>query len=675
MLWIDDIACVPASELLDNTEGEPIMSKSTYDQLVYRHKLTVVRRGVGRGNRAMIAYASLPERYRREYDNRYKTDDMMMQTVYNDYYRHDDAAVTYYAGYKTADGRMLERGKVVEYATNASVIGALVRLMDDTNRLRAAGRENRLRWDELTAAAAYYNDRYRSTLPTSPARLRDKVAAYRREGYASLVSGKMGNRHARKVDDKVEHLVMMLAVRRNQPFAAQIYDDYNAFVRGEIEVVDPESGEVLSPTDYTRKGQPLRLSKRTIDGIITRPANALLINATRKSRTRLMHEDLPHNRRHTGVYSLSKVSADDRDLPRVERGTKVRPKAYYLYDVLSGVVIGHAYSRSKDIDLVTDMFRDAFRFLDRHGLGVPAQIEVENHLMSQWRDGFLQAGKVFDFVRFCAPQNSQEKHAEQLNGAKKKLVEHRQQAGIGRWYARYGAYKTESRKVSDAGNDTWEEQRYYSWDELIADDLRAIETWNNSLHSDQRRYPGKTRMQVLLDNVNPNLRPLAPHLLSMYIGERVDTTIRRGACRVAGHDYRFGDVKAIEQLKPSKAEVTAYYIPNGNDVPREVYVYQGDTYIDTMPLIERYNEFAAERTERDRRLLGEQIGYRKSYERYIADNLPTAAVVLQPGQAATEASMRDNAEAVELPDRVDDAADGQPRMSIEDIARKGLTDI
>lgn len=115
-------------------------------------------------------------------------------------------------------------------------------------------------------------------------------------------------------------------------------------------------------------------------------------------------------------FSFSKISFDDRDLPRKLKDTKARPKAYYAYDVASQCVVGFAYNRNKNVDLVVDMFRSMFRLIDRKGWGCPAQVEVENHLMSQWKDSFLKAGVMFPFVRFCAPQNSQEKYAEPMNG-------------------------------------------------------------------------------------------------------------------------------------------------------------------------------------------------------------------------------------------------------------------
>ena len=96
---------------------------------------------------------------------------------------------------------------------------------------------------------------------------------------------------------------------------------------------------------------------------------------------------------------------------------------------------------------------------------------------------------MFPFVRFCAPQNSQEKYAEAMNGAKKRSIEHKNHLGIGRFYAKTRQYRTEAKKVFDAYNDTYEDKQYYSWEELIADDIRDIEEFNNSLHPNKRNTP------------------------------------------------------------------------------------------------------------------------------------------------------------------------------------------
>lgn len=49
-----------------------------------------------------------------------------------------------------------------------------------------------------------------------------------------------------------------------------------------------------------------------------------------------------------------------------------------------------------------------FQTLDRNGMYIPAELEVEHHLVSDFADGLMQAGTVFPLIRWCNPGNSRE---------------------------------------------------------------------------------------------------------------------------------------------------------------------------------------------------------------------------------------------------------------------------
>ena len=115
----------------------------------------------------------------------------------------------------------------------------------------------------------------------------------------------------------------------------------------------------------------------------------------------------------------------------------------------------------------------------------------------------------------------------------------------------------------DEKNDTYEDKQYYTWEELIADDRRDVWEFNHSLHPNQKKYPGMTRWDVLVANINPTLEPLEKSKVARYIGEHVETTIRRNSyCRVQYKDWWLSDVKVIEQLEPNNWKVDAYYLPH-----------------------------------------------------------------------------------------------------------------
>ena len=270
---------------------------------------------------------------------------------------------------------------------------------------------------------------------------------------------------------------------------------------------------------------------------------------------------------------------------------------------------------------MVECFRSMFRLLERRGWNCPAQVEVENHLMSQWKDSFLKAGVLFPFVRFCAPQNSQEKYAEPMNGAKKRSIEHRNHLGIGRFYAKDRHYRTEAKKVFDELNDTYEDKQYYSWDELIADDMRDVMEFNNSLHPNQKKYPGMTRWQVLEANLNPTLQPLDKSVLARFIGEHVETSIRRNSyCRVAYTDWWLSDVSVLEKLAPNNWKVDAYYLTDEEGVVKNVYIYQNDMLIDELQNVGTFNTADCEQTEADKAVFVEQQKKIAGFNKWVADN-------------------------------------------------------
>ena len=525
--------CISYPEFVDSG----IVSVANYKQLAARGRIDVVRRGGGaNGCCALIAIDSLPTKYKEAVEELYPGgDEVRIKAWVLSNYEMDQAAVEFFHNRKKT-GLDLDDDKKREYIVNASVLNCCIKLYErarDSQRL-FGGKYN---WDMMAKTIETLREELGHTLPASTLRFRKKVNDYKCNGYGCLISGKFGNQSARKVDYKTERLVLGIAVLPNKPFNSNVHEMYISFVCGELDIYDPETGELFNPDDFTDKnGDPKYLSESTINNILNKPKNKVLIEHTLSTFTTFMHEQMPHVHRHSGAFSLSQITMDDVDLTRKLKDTKQRVHAYYAYDVVSQCVIGASYARKKDERLVVDCFRDMFRLIERNGWGMPAGIEVENHLMTQYKDGFLQAGVAFPFVRFCAPQNSQEKYAEPLNGAKKRSIIHKNHEGIGRFYGK-GKWRQEYKKVSDDTNELYEDREYFTWEQLVAEDRRDNEEWNNTLHPNQKKYPGMTRWQVLEANINPTLQPYDKMTLSRYIGERMETSVRRNSTvRVAYED-------------------------------------------------------------------------------------------------------------------------------------------
>lgn len=659
--------CISMRDLVDGG----IMSEPNYKQLASRGRFDVVRRGGGAaGCYALVAVDSLPQRYQDKVNEVYPGGaQARLEGWIKSNYEVDQAATAFFFD-KGKCGVALTADKAKEYITNASVLNTCIKLYEraSTAQRLFGGKYD---WSMMATTIETLRKHFGHTLPASTLRFRKKVNDYKANGYACLISGKFGNQSARKVDHKTERLILGIAVLPNKPWNTNVLELYNSFVTGELDVYDPETGELFDPEQFTDKnGEPMVLSEATINNYLNKPKNRVLIEHRLSSYTTFLHEQMPHMHRHHGEFSLSKVSFDDRDLPRKLKDSRIRPKAYYAYDVTSGCCIGSAYNRAKNVDLVVDMFRDMFRLLDRQGWGCPAEVEVENHLMSQWRDSFLRAGVMFPFVRFCAPMNSQEKHAEQFNGAKKRSIEHRNHIGIGRFYAKSRQYRTESIKVFDELNDTYVEKEYYTWDELIADDLRDIYEYNHALHPNQKKYKGMTRWDVLVANINPTLQPLDKATIARYVGERVSTTIRRNSyCRVAGEDWWLSKTEAIELLAPNDYKVEAYYLTDAEGKITDMFIYQGDMYIDRLDNVGTYCTARAEQTEKDEQVFVEQRKKISHFNKYIEDHA-IARVGLSERDRASE-----TVEPEEVPVPVEEPRETQDMGFTDDYAARALADL
>lgn len=645
MEYCNDIWCISRNELVD----EGIMTSSNYDALASRKRIEVIRQGKGLGNYALVAVDSLPQRFKEKVELIFSNaKQLQLEEWVKSNYVTDPGATAYFFSKEKCGVELLPK-KAREYVTNASVINTCIKLYNragDCQRLFGG----RYKWEEMTAAIEALRKHFGHTLPASVLRFRKKVNEYKANGYGSLISGKYGNQCARKVSYRTERLILSIAIQSYKPWNTDVLEQYNAFVTGEYDVFDYETGALYDPADFTdRKGEPLVLSEATICNYLNKPKNKILIQKATMSYTAFMHEVMPHMHRHRPEFSLSKVSFDDRDLPRKLKDTRIRPKAYYAYDVTSGCCIGYAYNHAKNVDLVVEMFRNMFRLLDRRGWGCPAEVEVENHLMSQWRDSFLRAGVMFPFVRFCAPMNSQEKHAEQFNGAKKRSIEHRNHTGIGRFYAKRRQYRTESKKVFDELNDTYVEKDYYSWDELIADDMRDIYEYNHALHPNQKKYKGMTRWDVLVANINPTLQPLDKATIARHVGEKVNTTIRRNSyCRVAGEDWWLSKPTVIELLAPNDYKVEAYYLTDEEGKITDMFIYQGDMYIDRLDNLGTYNTARAEQTDDDKEIFVKQRKKISEFNAYVDDNA-IVPVGLMKREAFAMAAAAEAVAAIEEP--------------------------
>lgn len=633
---------------LSEEELAPIMSIPNYKKLAAKEKINVVRSGRGLGGYVLVEIATMPLRFQERIKLKYG--DMKEDVIRNwlgSHYHIDAKAREFYTRFRFDNGDTLPPEHIQEYTVNASVIEAVMRAMEDATFMRKAMKAGPVNWGELAGAISYYQAEFGHTLPVSSNRFKKRVNDFKANGYESLISRKFMNQNRRKVTYDIERLLLSIDAQPEQPFNTTVWEQYNLFVQGELELYDPETGEVLNPADFTDKdGNPLVLSPATVANYLNNPKNKALRGKLHMSQWDFNNAYRPYHLRSIGEYSLSKVSLDDRDLPRpMKDGNRV--KAYYAYDVVSGAVVGYAYNRYKTTELFLDCMRNMFQTLDRNGMYIPAELEVEHHLVSDFADGLMQAGTVFPLIRWCNPGNSREKRAEHKNREKKYGVEKRTQVGIGRWYAKLEANRPKEEKVYDEKNNTYK-VKTYSYEELVADDIRAIETFNAQPHPNQKRYPGMSRWDVLCAHQNPNLAPWDKAVLYRFIGQHTETTIRQNTyCTVMYNQYGLPSPEIIEKLEPRNYKVDAYYLPDADGTINEVYIYQNGRYIATCKPVARYNENTAEQTEYDKAAYTEQSKYVAQFDKMMKDGKIKRVGILAKEEAKQITEVQ--AEAVPLP--------------------------
>lgn len=638
---------------LSEEELAPILSVPNYKKLAARKEINVVRKGRGLGGYVLVEVATMPLRFQEKIKLKYG--DMKEDVIKNwlgSHYHIDAKAREFYTRFRFDNGDALPPEHIQEYTVNASVIEAVMRAMEDATFMRKAMKAGPVNWGELAGAISYYQAEFGHTLPVSSNRFKKRVNDFKANGYESLISRKFMNQNRRKVTYDIERLLLSIDGQPEQPFNTTVWEQYNMFVQGELELYDPETGEVLKPSDFTDKdGNPVVLSPATVANILNNPKNKALRAKLHMSQWDFNNAYRPYHLRSIGEFSLSKVSLDDRDLPRpMKDGNRV--KAYYAYDVVSGAVVGYAYNRYKTTELFLDCMRNMFQTLDRNGMYIPAELEVEHHLVSDFADGLMQAGTVFPLIRWCNPGNSREKRAEHLNRAKKYGVEKRTQVGVGRWWAKLEANRPKEEKVYDEKNNTYK-VKTYSYEELVADDIRAIQTFNAQPHPNQKRYPGMSRWDVLCAHQNPNLAPWDKAVLYRFIGQHTETTIRQNTyCTVMYNQYGLPSPEIIGKLEPRNYKVDAYYLPDTEGKISEVYIYQHDRYIATCKPVARYNEATAEQTEYDKAAYTEQAKYVARFDKMMKDGKIKRVGILAKEEAKLITEVQ--AEAVPLPTQAEE---------------------
>ena len=566
----------------------------TYDQFRNDSRsglLNIARRGLEGNTLIDVHSIKRPDRLKKIEEVCGKIDSTKETGLYS--IETDTEARDYYTKYRYGSNKPLTMDTVNEYTSRASIFNALREGLQRHREARATAGKRVNMGEYWSQMLEWYRDRcleMRLT-PLSNARCLERAYKnYCNGGYPALIHKNYGNDNSRVVSTKMENLFISLWRMNGKPFVNRVHELYLDFVSGTKELYDPETGEVFHPEDFRYKGRAREVSLSTVWNYLKNVINYTAVFADRNGHFEYANKLRPKHNRHVGKYSLSKISMDDVALSRKSvRGWVYK---YIAVDVVSGYYFRPAYVVGKPtIDTVYESFRNMFCELMTLGLPMPGELEVEHHLMKDIPD----LDKYFSFVRFCTSPT--EKRAEHNIRSLKYGTAHDAGHTRGRWYAKNEAFRSVRNKV----NGDYVEPVYQP-QTIVADDLADIEEHNNELHPLQKTYPGLTRRQVLIRQINPDLRGIDRSYLLKFIGNMTETSIRNNDyCAVSNTECEIKDFAVLKRLQPNNYNVTAYWLPEDDGSIASVYLYQGDTYIGEAVNRSQfeYNECAVERTGED----------------------------------------------------------------------------
>lgn len=466
MEYYDNELCVTYEEL---TSGDnPIINCNTLKSNIGRKNIKVAHRGGGEGSYALIVYSSLPEKYKVRYVAKYgNPEEALKLQRMRDKVKTDEKAREFYEDYRYemngVETSLSEKLKA-EYTLNASVLNALVDdLVDKTTKRKMYNNSLSTVWECVAATSENLRKIYGHTLPENLARLREKINRYKKEGYISLISGKVGNASTLKITKEAGNYLIALKRSRVPVYTdTRIFDEYNR--------VAPE-----------REWKPLK-SKRSLTMWFNRPEiqplwwDAVYGELSSHQRFGRKHRtELPLRRDTLWYGDGTKLNLYYRD----EDGNMRTTMVYEVVDAYSEVLLGYHISDHENFEAQYNAYRMAIQVSGHK----PYEIVHDNqggHKRLEKEKGSKEQG-FFDLIchvhRPTAPYSGQSKTIESI------FKRFQEQELNKDW--RFTGMNITAKKDSGRPNLEFVEankDQLFTLEELEAHYIEARKAWNEAKH-------------------------------------------------------------------------------------------------------------------------------------------------------------------------------------------------
>ena len=483
MEYYNKMICVTVDELTQEYDGQRVMTASNYKQLCARKRLFIARKAGGFGVYALIMYSSLPDRFRARFEAIHGNPEQILeqQKMEKKVLKIDKDARDFYMSHILPNGKTLVNTRVEEYTINASVLGlVLTALNERMAKVQAlGGGVPKDLWHKALDLSESYRKDYNHTLPNTLRGFRDKMNAYKRDGYVALISGKDGNENTLKITDEAGDQIIALKRSKVPVYTnSQLFAKYN-------EIAEDKGWKPLksisSLVSFLERPEVKRRWYDAVHGEL----------AAHQKYTRKHKTALPSFRDSLWYADGTKLNLfykayDEKGKLQV-RTTQV----YEVMDAFSEVMLGYFISDRENFNAQYNAFRMAIETAGHR----PFEIVVDNqggHKKDEAKELFTQICHVF---RFTAPYSGQSKTIESTFGRFQAQILHQD-------WRFTGQNITTKRETSRPNLEFIEanKENLYTLEELKAAYAKAREAWNSAKHP----ATGVSRFEMYQNSVNPD---------------------------------------------------------------------------------------------------------------------------------------------------------------------------
>lgn len=217
----------------DNEKRQPnSLNLLTYNALAQRCKRIRglrLREGKGSGNESLLSYNNMPHEWQQQCTDYFGNPGKAQAAKFEftNIFQYDYKANTFYSTYLLEGGNHLSKDLIERFTLNASVLNTVLNIYSIRKAyVKALGGVLSKFWEYVGDEVEAFKAVQSHTLKT--AALRKLVAKYKKEGYACLVSGKLGNTNKVKVKtEESKALVEELVAFHNNLDNAAIAKLYN----------------------------------------------------------------------------------------------------------------------------------------------------------------------------------------------------------------------------------------------------------------------------------------------------------------------------------------------------------------------------------------------------------------------------------------------------------------